>query len=75
MKRLPGWLTQDDHECIRLMYAVAARVTRETGVSHELDHCIPLKGKTVSGLHVPSNLQLMSATANKSKGNKFLEMH
>lgn len=37
----------------------------------EVDHTIPLNGELVSGLHVLGNLQVLSRTQNRSKGNKF----
>ena len=67
----PAWLVAEDYDRISAMYAEAARLTRETGIVHHVDHIIPLQGKSVSGLHVPWNLRVITASANASKGNKL----
>lgn len=42
-----------------------------TGVPHEVDHVIPLRGKKVSGLHVVDNLQILVKKDNVRKSNSF----
>jgi len=64
----PPWADLDKIEEIYLM---ACKLTKETGVSHHVDHIIPLSNKLVCGLHVPENLQILTASENFKKSNKF----
>ena len=73
IKRTPHWLTEEDFKKIREIYKEAQRLTKETGIQHHVDHIIPLRGENVSGLHVPDNLQILTATENIRKYNKFGE--
>lgn len=72
LRRTPDWLTEDDHWMIEQAYELAALRTKLTGISWHVDHKIPLQGKTVSGLHVPLNLQVILAKDNSVKGNRVL---
>ena len=71
MNRTPAWLTDFDKLKIKCIYSVAAMLTRENKEEWTVDHIIPLQGKLVSGLHVPSNLQVMRGSENYAKINKF----
>jgi hypothetical protein len=65
----PSWA---DKTAIDLIYNECRRVTEETGVLHHVDHIIPLNGDTVCGLHVETNLQILTAADNQSKNNKLM---
>ena len=73
LKRIPKGLTKEDHIKIQEFYNEAARLTREKGESHHVDHIFPMQGENISGLHVPWNLQVLTGTENTKKGNKLLQ--
>jgi hypothetical protein len=68
--RTPLWLSPDDHWMIAEIYDLAQQRSRATGVTFHVDHIVPLSGKTVSGLHVPLNLQVIQAVDNLRKQNR-----
>lgn len=68
--RTPKWLTKDHKDQIAEFYIKAELLTKETGIEHQVDHIIPLRGRNVSGLHVPWNLQVLTYLENRSKSNK-----
>lgn len=71
-KRTPIWLTAIDFERIETQYKLSVILTKLTGQPYHVDHIIPLHGKLVSGLHVPSNLQVIPAKDNLKKAIGFI---
>lgn len=71
MNRTPKWLTEDDFWMIEEVYKLASLRAKMFGFSWHVDHIIPLRGKNVSGLHVPTNLQVVPWIENQRKTNKF----
>lgn len=67
----PAWA---DRKAIRDVYVEAMRLTKTTGVLHEVDHIVPLRGTGVSGLHVHWNLRAIPHFENRAKSNKVLAM-
>jgi hypothetical protein len=66
LKATPLWA---DPNAIRAIYREADRLTRETGIKHEVDHIVPLRSPLVCGLHIGANLQVLTREANKKKSN------
>lgn len=64
----PPWA---DLAAIKSIYAECARIVADTGVAHHVDHIVPLQGRTVCGLHVETNLQILTASENIKKGNRL----
>ncbi|EKD61586.1 MAG: hypothetical protein ACD_54C00177G0001 [uncultured bacterium] len=78
LKATPSWLTDADKAAMRVIYDEAARLTRETGIPHHVDHIVPLKAtcprtkkRNACGLHCPANLQVLPASENLSKLHWF----
>lgn len=71
LQRTPAWLTKIDYERISSEYKLAELLTKLTCETWHVDHRIPLQGKNVSGLHVPSNLRVIRGIDNSIKTNKY----
>lgn len=66
----PKWLSKEQKQQMRDIYIEAKLLTKNTEIPHHVDHIVPLKGKLVCGLHVPWNLQILTAEQNLRKRNR-----
>jgi hypothetical protein len=67
-KSLPPWANK---QAIRAIYFEARRLTASTGIKYEVDHIIPSNHPLVFGLHVETNLQIITEFENITKSNSF----
>jgi 5-methylcytosine-specific restriction endonuclease McrA len=65
---VPLWV---DWKAIDKIYYQAKKLTKKTGIEHQVDHIVPLNHPDVCGLHVPWNLQILTKAENLAKSNKF----
>lgn len=69
IQRTVSWA--DDWK-IQQFYTMAQKLSKLYGVKFVVDHVIPLRGKLVSGLHIETNLQIITESENCKKSNKFI---
>lgn len=62
VRATPAWA---DESAMRAIYEEARRL------GLHVDHLVPLRGKTVCGLHCEANLRPAEPTANKAKSNRW----
>ena len=73
LQRLPIWanlgaIKEVYNDCVEINLAAKTAGCTEKFV---VDHIIPLQGKLVSGLHIATNLQIITNSENCRKHNKF----
>lgn len=71
MLATPSWLSGEHIKEIEAIYMIASWYDEPMHV----DHIVPLQGKNVCGLHVPWNLQILSAEENRRKSNSWPNTH
>lgn len=69
----PPWMWSLHGTEVEAVYNEAAKLTRQTGIPHQVDHIEPLAGKDRCGLHVPWNLRVITAEENRKKRNNAPE--
>lgn len=68
--RTPKWLSKTDLFEMQCIYTYRTAL-QAIGLNYEVDHIIPLQGKSVSGLHTPDNLQVIPTKQNRLKNNRY----
>jgi len=69
----PNWLKKEHLQEIQEFYTLAYELAwLNEGEILQVDHIVPLQGKTVCGLHVPWNLQILTKSNNIRKFNKLV---
>lgn len=68
-RRRPEWA---NHGCINVYRRERNWLNDNLPIKYSIDHVIPSKGETVTGLDLHTNLRLMTAYDNNRKSNKLL---
>jgi len=67
----PSWLSSEQKAHMKRTHKLRLLIEEATGVKYHVDHIVPLNGKSICGLNVPWNLEVIQAKENLSKSNKF----
>lgn len=74
---MPNCITEDQKKQIKKMYATVYRLNKKAGkdkpgqCAYHVDHIVPITHDLFCGLHVPWNLQVITAEENLRKSNKW----
>lgn len=68
LKATPLWV---DVEALSEVYSDCNDLQWLSEEPLEVDHIVPLQGKNVCGLHIAENLQIITQSQNRAKGNKY----
>jgi hypothetical protein len=71
LQATPKWLSKEHLNAIKEVYKFAKETQNLYKIRMAVDHIVPIKGKTVCGLHVPWNLCVRTASDNSVKNNKL----
>ena len=72
MRTKPAWRNMKWLKpSIDAIYAERDEISARAGIPHEVDHIDPITHPLLCGLTVPWNLQVISATENRRKGNRI----
>lgn len=66
----PSWLTPEQWRAMDEIYSSARELSLSTGTPYHVDHIVPLRGRNVSGLNVPWNLEVLRGADNMAKRNR-----
>jgi 5-methylcytosine-specific restriction endonuclease McrA len=61
-------LHKDQKAIVATIFETSSRVSKCTGIAHEVDHIVPL---SKGGFHIHTNLQVIPAKINRRKGSKI----
>jgi hypothetical protein len=64
----PGWY---DEAKVEEIFAECIKISKESGIKHNVDHIVPLNSPYVCGLHWHGNLQILTQVENFSKLNRY----
>lgn len=67
-KSIPKWY---DDDLMRNVFVQRNIIRESTGIDHEADHIVPLISPYVCGLHWHGNMQIILASENASKSNRY----
>jgi hypothetical protein len=70
LQRVPKWFGEFDEFVILEAAKLSKDREKATGFKWNVDHMVPLQGKTVSGFHIGCNIQVIPKIENIKKGNR-----